>query len=144
MGCRCIIMPLRGPSCKQRTCKNSNQVEFQDGPECGNKYQASLYSGRWNNLSSNNENLDMCDTFQTPSRYYLDTTQTPSDNFHTPKDHCSQFSSNPSGGWVCCAAYVAGRLRSLCVGWSTLHVHNHATSWPNLQVETCKLELNQS
>ena len=76
----------------------------------------------------------LSDTFQTPSRYYLDTTQTPSDNFHTPKDHCSQYLSNPSGGWV-------GRLRSLCVG---LHVHNHATSWPNLQVETCMLELNLS
>ena len=27
-------------------------------------------------------------------------------------------------------------------GWS--HVDNHATLWPNLQVETCKLELNLS
>ena len=40
-----------------------------------------------------------------------------------------------------------GRLRSLCVGsvaepmcrvggW--LHLHNHATSWPNLQMRICK------
>ena len=139
------IIPLCGPSCKQRTCKNSSQVEFQDGPECGNKYQASLYSGRWNNLSSYNENLEKCDTFQTPSRYYLDTTQTPSDNFQTPKDHCSQFLSNPSGGWVGCAAYVVGGSVAQPMWWvGGLHVHNHATSWPNLQVETCKLELNLS
>ena len=67
---------------------------------------------------------------QTPSRVlpdtcqiYPDTTQIHSDNFHTPKDHCSQFLSNPSGGW-----WVGGGLQ----------VHNHAPSGPNLEVMTCK------
>ena len=32
-----IILPLRGPTCKLRTCKNLRQVEFQVRPECGNK-----------------------------------------------------------------------------------------------------------
>ena len=30
-----IIIPLRGPTCKLKTCKNSSELEFQVGPECG-------------------------------------------------------------------------------------------------------------
>ena len=35
VGPHCIIIPLRGPTCKLRTCKNSSELEFQVGPECG-------------------------------------------------------------------------------------------------------------
>ena len=71
------------------------------------------------------------DSYQTPSRHHTDTLktlQTPSRNlqlhFHTTKSSCSQISCNPSGGgWV---------------GGGGLQVHNHATSWPNLQDGTCK------
>ena len=30
-GPHCIIIPLRGPTCKLRTCKNSSELEFQVG-----------------------------------------------------------------------------------------------------------------
>ena len=44
MGLLQEIIPLRGPTCKYRTCKNPRQVGFQVGPSvaidknnCGNK-----------------------------------------------------------------------------------------------------------
>ena len=40
--------------------------------------------------------------------------------------------SNPSGGWVGGGGGGGGG------GVGGLQVHNHATSWPNLQVRTCK------
>ena len=33
-GPHCIIIPLCGPTCKLRTCKNSSLLEFQVGPKC--------------------------------------------------------------------------------------------------------------
>ena len=44
-GPHCIIIPLRGPTCKLRTCKNSSELEFQVGPECGknNKHFVEIF-----------------------------------------------------------------------------------------------------
>ena len=33
---RYILMPLTWPNLQDGTCKNSIQIEFQVGPECGN------------------------------------------------------------------------------------------------------------
>ena len=44
-----------------------------------------------------------------------------------------------SGGWVGCGAYVSGGSVAEPMCWvGGLQVHNHATSWPNLQMRICK------
>ena len=78
---------------------------------------------RWHSNLIQKASNNLQDSFQTPSRHHTDTLCTfksPSKNpllhFHINKRRCSQISRVGCG----------------------LQVHNHATSWPNLQDGSCK------